>query len=130
VPLSELTAGINVFWGQFFIHFFSADNSAEFLGKIFFQNFFRGKFHFFPTFLGGKFSAAISQKFSPEKMYEKSAKPISATRRKYSAGNGSVFLQVLMKHAPGLLHENGGPVQLNPTWAKSFLKRMGLRSID
>jgi hypothetical protein len=35
----------------------SAENSAEFLGKTIFQNFFRGKLQFFPTFLGGTFSA-------------------------------------------------------------------------
>jgi hypothetical protein len=38
---------------------------AELLGKTIFQNFFRRKLQFFPTFLGGKFSL--------EKMYEKSA---------------------------------------------------------
>jgi hypothetical protein len=75
-----------VTWGRFFVHFFhgkslSAENSAEFLGKTIFQNFFRGKFHFFPTFFGRKFSAEFSPKFSmefspkfsPEKMYEKLA---------------------------------------------------------
>jgi hypothetical protein len=41
----------------------------EFLGKTIFQNFFRRKFHFFPTFFRGKFPP----KFSPEKNYEKSA---------------------------------------------------------
>jgi hypothetical protein len=51
----------------------SAENSVEFHGKMIFQNFFREKFHFFPTFLGGKFSAEFSPKYSPEKMYEKSA---------------------------------------------------------
>jgi hypothetical protein len=42
---------------------------VEFLGKTIFQNFFRGKLHFFSTFFfwGGGFSP----KFSPEKMYEK-----------------------------------------------------------
>jgi hypothetical protein len=29
-----------------------------------------------------------------------------------------------------LLHENGGQIKLNPTWAKSFLKRMGFREKD
>jgi hypothetical protein len=38
-----------------------------------FQNFFRGKLQFFPTFFGGKFSSEFSAEFSPEKMYEKSA---------------------------------------------------------
>jgi hypothetical protein len=42
---------------------------VEFVEKMIFQNFFRGKLQFFPTFLGGKFSA----EFSLEKMYEKSA---------------------------------------------------------
>jgi hypothetical protein len=32
-----------------------------------FSKLFHGKFHFFPTFLGAKFSAEFSQKFSPEK---------------------------------------------------------------
>jgi hypothetical protein len=41
--------------GRFFAHFFrrkshSEENSVEFLGKMIFQNFFRGKIHFFPTF--------------------------------------------------------------------------------
>lgn len=35
-----------------------------------------------------------------------------------------------MQHDPGLLHENGGYIKLNPTWAKSFLKRLGVRSKD
>jgi hypothetical protein len=34
--------------------------------------------------------------------------------------------QVLMQNEPDLLAENGGNVQLNPTWAKSFLKRLNL----
>jgi hypothetical protein len=38
-----------------------------------FQNFFCGKFLFFPTFLWGKFSAEFSPEFSLEKMYTKSA---------------------------------------------------------
>jgi hypothetical protein len=38
--------------GPIFRAFFSAENSAEFLGKMIFQNFFRGKFNFFPTFFG------------------------------------------------------------------------------
>jgi hypothetical protein len=49
------------------------DFSAEFLGKTIFQNFFRGKFHFFPNFFGGKTSAEFFLKISPEKMSEKSA---------------------------------------------------------
>lgn len=40
------------------------------------------------------------------------------------------YCQVLMQNDPSLLHENGGQIKLNPTWAKSFLKRMGLRSKD
>jgi hypothetical protein len=44
-------------WDRFFVHFFcgkslSAENSAEFFGKMIFQNFIREKFHFFPTFFG------------------------------------------------------------------------------
>ena len=34
--------------------------------------------------------------------------------------------QVLMENDPDLLQENGGNVQLNTTWAKSFLRRMNL----
>jgi hypothetical protein len=41
----------------------------EFVEKMIFQNFFRGKLQFFPTFLGEKFS----EEFSLEKMYKKSA---------------------------------------------------------
>jgi hypothetical protein len=63
-----------VTWGQFFVHFFrgkslSAENSVEFLGKTIFQNFFCGKFNFFPTFLGKNFP----RNFPRKKMYEKLA---------------------------------------------------------
>ncbi|XP_043198607.1 uncharacterized protein LOC122368585 [Amphibalanus amphitrite] len=34
--------------------------------------------------------------------------------------------QVLMQYEPDLLEEHGGPIKLNATWAKSFLKRLGL----
>ena len=34
--------------------------------------------------------------------------------------------QVLSQNEPELLEENGGSVKLNQTWAKSFLKRIGL----
>lgn len=34
--------------------------------------------------------------------------------------------QVLMENEPQLLAENGGAVELNTTWAKSFLRRMNL----
>lgn len=37
--------------------------------------------------------------------------------------------QVLMQYEPSLLEEHGGPVRLNPTWAKSFLKRIGLHQL-
>ncbi|CAL4146822.1 unnamed protein product, partial [Meganyctiphanes norvegica] len=37
--------------------------------------------------------------------------------------------QVLMQYEPSLLEEYGGPVKLNPTWAKSFLKRIGLHQL-
>lgn len=37
--------------------------------------------------------------------------------------------QVLMQYEPNLLEEYGGPVKLNPTWAKSFLKRIGLHQL-
>ncbi|PSN40211.1 hypothetical protein C0J52_17645 [Blattella germanica] len=36
--------------------------------------------------------------------------------------------QVLMQFEPGLLEENGGKVKLNVTWAKSFLKRIGVQN--
>jgi hypothetical protein len=35
--------------------------------------------------------------------------------------------QVLMQREPELLAENGGSVELNPTWAKSFLRRNKIR---
>ena len=38
----------------------------------------------------------------------------------------SCFHQVLLQHDPNLLNEMGGPIRLNVTWAKSFLKRMGI----
>jgi hypothetical protein len=66
-------------WGRFFVHFFrgkslSAENSAEFLGKTIFQNFFRGKFNFSPTFfffLGGGNFPRNFPKISPEKNVRK-----------------------------------------------------------
>ena len=36
--------------------------------------------------------------------------------------------QVLMENDPDLLVENGGSVQLNTSWAKSFLRRLNLGS--
>lgn len=36
------------------------------------------------------------------------------------------LVQVLLQQEPTLLDEMGGPVKLNVTWAKSFLKRMGV----
>ena len=33
------------------------------------------------------------------------------------------FLQVLSEHCPKMLTENGGKVELNMAWAKSFLRR-------
>jgi hypothetical protein len=36
--------------------------------------------------------------------------------------------QVLTQYEPGLLEENGGKVKLNTTWAKSFLKRIGVHN--
>lgn len=36
--------------------------------------------------------------------------------------------QVLTQYEPGLLEENGGKVKLNTTWAKSFLKRIGVQN--
>jgi hypothetical protein len=54
-------------WGRFFVHFLSAENSAEFLGKTIFQNFFRGKFNFFPTFLGENFPRNFPRNFARKK---------------------------------------------------------------
>ncbi|KAK9510095.1 hypothetical protein O3M35_004951 [Rhynocoris fuscipes] len=36
--------------------------------------------------------------------------------------------KILNKYEPNLLKENGGNVELNNSWAKSFLKRLGLRN--
>ncbi|XP_049814821.1 uncharacterized protein LOC126262313 [Schistocerca nitens] len=36
--------------------------------------------------------------------------------------------QVLMQYDPSLLEENGGNIKLNVSWAKSFLRRTGLRN--
>jgi hypothetical protein len=66
-----------VLQGPIFRTFFSAENHfprkipRNFLEKRFFKTCFRGKFHFFPTFWGGKFSAEFSLKFSPEKNVRK-----------------------------------------------------------
>jgi hypothetical protein len=57
---------------------------VEFVEKIIFQNFFRGKLQFFPTFWGEKFSAENSTELSLEKMYEKSADEFVKNRPKYS----------------------------------------------
>jgi hypothetical protein len=57
------------FWGKSL----SAENSVEFLGKMIFQNFFRGKLYFFPTFLGKNFPLNFPHNFPRKKIYEKSA---------------------------------------------------------
>ncbi|XP_054285183.1 uncharacterized protein LOC129001769 [Macrosteles quadrilineatus] len=36
--------------------------------------------------------------------------------------------EILNKYEPGLLEENGGSLKLNITWAKSFLKRIGVHN--
>ncbi|XP_073988242.1 uncharacterized protein isoform X2 [Rhodnius prolixus] len=36
--------------------------------------------------------------------------------------------KILNKYEPNLLKENGGSIELNNSWAKSFLKRLGLRN--
>ena len=36
--------------------------------------------------------------------------------------------QVVMAQEPGLLHDTGGPVKLNTTWAKSMLRRLGIKN--
>jgi hypothetical protein len=45
-----------------------------------FRNFFRGKFQFSLTFYRGKISAEFSPKFTPKKMYEKSAPGVDFTK--------------------------------------------------
>ena len=37
-------------------------------------------------------------------------------------------VQVLRQQEPGLLPEHGGALRLNTTWAKSMLRRLGIRS--
>jgi hypothetical protein len=49
---------------------FSAENSAEFLGKMIFWNFFRGKFQFFPTFFGKKFSQNFPWNFPRKNVWK------------------------------------------------------------
>jgi hypothetical protein len=46
---------------------FSYIFSAEILGNTIFQNFFRGKFHFFQHFLGGNFPRNFPQNFPRKK---------------------------------------------------------------
>jgi hypothetical protein len=55
-----------------YVHFFPRKitfrrNSAEFLGKTIFQNFFCRKFNFFPTLLGENFPRNFPQKFPRKK---------------------------------------------------------------
>ena len=40
----------------------------------------------------------------------------------------AVAKQVIMQQEPALLHEFGGQVKLNTTWAKSMLRRLGIKS--
>jgi hypothetical protein len=64
--------------------------SSEFLGKTIFQNFFRPKFPFYPTFLGQKFPGKIPWIFPPKKLHEKSApERIDARVQR----NGSTYTQ-------------------------------------
>jgi hypothetical protein len=72
-PRKKLYPGADFSYIFFRGNSLSMENSAEFIVKTIFQNFFRGKFIFFPIIFGGKFSAKFSAEFSPEKMYEKSA---------------------------------------------------------
>jgi hypothetical protein len=53
---------------------------VEFVEKMIFQNFFHRKFQFFPTHLGGKFSA----EFPPEKMCEKPALGANLTTSEFT----------------------------------------------
>jgi hypothetical protein len=50
-----------------YIFFHGKSLSAEFLGKAMFQNFFRGKFHFFPTFWGENFPRNFPRNFPQKK---------------------------------------------------------------
>ena len=40
----------------------------------------------------------------------------------------AVAKQVIMQQDPSLLHEFGGQVKLNTTWAKSMLRRLGIKN--
>jgi hypothetical protein len=54
----------------------SAENSVEFLGKTIFQNFFRGKFLFFPKIFGGKIFRGIFPEIFPGKIVRKIVRKI------------------------------------------------------
>jgi hypothetical protein len=54
-----------------YIFFHGKSLSAEFLGKMIFQNFFPRKIPFFPTFLGENFPRNFPPNFPRKKMYEK-----------------------------------------------------------
>jgi hypothetical protein len=78
----------------------SAEKSAEFLGKTIFQNFFRGKFHFFPTCLGENFPRNFPRNI-PQKNVRKidpwsSIKNSSSTsiNNLWNAGRVSILLQL------------------------------------
>ena len=40
----------------------------------------------------------------------------------------AVAKQVIMQQDPSLLHDCGGPIKLNTTWAKSMIRRLGIKN--
>jgi hypothetical protein len=68
----------------------SAENSAEFLGKSIFQNFFCGKFHFSQHFWGKIFRGIFPKNFPQKKVYEKST-PVRIT---FSGGKLYIWVQI------------------------------------
>jgi hypothetical protein len=86
----------------------STENSVEFLEKKNLQNFFRGKFHFFPTFFlgGGKFSAEFPMKFSQEKMYEKLARLFELVTAKIFGRISFIYVSAFSTKFPKFIFKN------------------------
>ena len=40
----------------------------------------------------------------------------------------AVAKQVIQAQDPAMLHYGGGPIKLNPTWAKSVMRRLGIKN--
>ena len=40
----------------------------------------------------------------------------------------AVAKQVIKAQDPALLHDSGGPIKLNTTWAKSMMRRLGIKN--